>query len=203
MIAIAGGSASGKTTLARALSSRLGSQRSLILSQDHYYRDQSHHFDKDGGEVNFDHPSALDFDLLALHLAALKKSLPIEVPQYDFKTHKRRTTVEHQVPHEVVIVDGTLVLAVPGVREMFDVGIFVETDENLRFTRRVQRDVQERGRTVSGVEAQFINQVKPMHDIFVEPSKKFAGLVVSGAVPVQDILLDCLGFIEKNTGIAT
>lgn len=198
LIAIAGGSASGKTTLARALAHNYGSEKALILSQDHYYFDQSQKVVKEGEGANFDHPSAIDFTLLREHLLGLKTGRSASVPRYDFATHSRQKEVDIYSPRRFVFVDGTLVLASEEVRDIFDIRIFVQTEESLRFQRRLNRDVRERGRTPEGVERQFINQVKPMHDIFVEPSQHHAHLVLSGAVPVETILDKCLHLIETK-----
>ncbi len=198
LVAIAGGSASGKTTLARALAHSFGAEEALILSQDHYYFDQSLKVVKEGEGANFDHPSAIDFELLREHLLGLQAGNAVSVPRYDFATHSRQKEVDHYSPRSIVFVDGTLVLASDIVRNVFDVKIFVQTEEDLRFQRRQERDVRERGRTPEGVERQFTNQVKPMHDIFVEPSKHHADLVVSGAVPVASIIVKCLHLIDTK-----
>lgn len=179
VIAISGGSGSGKTTLARELADELGSQ-AAILYQDWYYRDQSAHFDHDGGKVNFDHPDALEFELLAQHLSLLKAGQNIEVPQYDFSTHRRLQQAEPFPWRPVIIIDGILILHATDLRPWLDVSVFVEAPEGVRFQRRLARDVAERGRTPEGVKAQFKSQVKPMHDQFVEPSKKHADHLISG-----------------------
>lgn len=179
ILGVAGGSGSGKTFFAQALQKKLQAQ-SFVLYQDNYYIDQSHRFDFDGGSVNFDHPEALDFGLMAEHLKELKNGDDIRIPKYDFATHKRMNETIHQPWKRVVIVDGILILTQPKLLELFDESIFVETPEEIRFARRMNRDVVERGRTPEGVKAQFESQVKPMHDLFVEPSKKQATHVSSG-----------------------
>lgn len=180
ILAIAGGSGSGKTTIARKLVAFLGSGRAQILSQDSYYKDQSAHFDRDGGSVNFDHPSALEFSLLRFHLEEFKKGNSIAVPIYDFATHKRSPKVQIVNPSEILIVDGILILGDSTMRELFDWKIFIDAPESVRFFRRLRRDVEERGRSEAGVREQFFAQVKPMHDQFVEPSKAYADLVCNG-----------------------
>lgn len=177
IIAIAGGSGSGKTTFARRLDNHFGSC-SRILLQDSYYIDQSSKFDFDGGSVNFDHPSALDFDLLATHLSELKCGNQIDVPIYDFATHTRKEEVEKFEPCDFVFVDGILILSQDQLLPHFDLNIFVHAHEDLRFERRLRRDIEERGRTEEGVRNQFYKQVKPMHDEFVEPSKDHAHHVI-------------------------
>ncbi len=179
IVGIAGGSGSGKTTFAKKLAEQLGEDLCAILGQDSYYIDQSHKFDGDGGTVNFDHPASLEFDLMSSHLKALKCSESIEVPIYDFATHKRLEKTITFKPKPVILVDGILILSIPSVRSELDEAIFIDCDENLRYERRLNRDVVERGRTPLGVFKQFHNQVKPMHDQFVEPSKKSATLVVT------------------------
>lgn len=178
ILGVAGGSGSGKTTFARKLHESLPEGMSAILAQDHYYIDQSHRFDGDGGAVNFDHPESLDFDLLRLHLDELKQNRTIQVPQYDFKTHTRLQVTQPFAPVKLVIVDGILLLSQPQIREALCVSVFVDTPEATRFERRLKRDVEERGRTPEGVTKQYQKQVLPMHNMFVEPSKQFADHLV-------------------------
>ena len=180
IIGIAGGSGSGKTFFAETLAKKLGADRSFVLYQDSYYIDQSHKFDHDGGAVNFDHPDSLDFDLLAEHLKNLKNGIEIDVPIYDFSKHARSSNTIKKKPLNVVLVDGILILGQENLRQYFDETIFVHTPEDIRFQRRLTRDVQERGRTPEGVKKQFQSQVKPMHDLFVEPSKEHANIISSG-----------------------
>lgn len=180
VIAIAGGSGSGKTTFARHLLELLGPDRAAVLAQDNYYIDQSARFDGDGGSVNFDHPESLDFALLAEHLQALRNGSTIEVPQYDFATHSRLPVTLRFEPTPVILLDGTLVLSRTELRPHFSEGVFVEVAEEIRFERRLKRDVKERGRHPDGVRRQFMLQVKPMHDLFVEPSKEHASHIVPG-----------------------
>ena len=180
IIGIAGGSGSGKTFFAEALARKIGAENSFVLYQDSYYIDQSAKFDHDGGSVNFDHPNSLDFDLLSTHLSQLKEGRDIEIPIYNFASHKRLERTISQKPKKVVIVDGILILTQPHVTRYFDDSIFVQTPEDIRYQRRLLRDVQERGRTQDGVKAQFEAQVKPMHDLFVEPSSINASIVSSG-----------------------
>lgn len=177
VIGIAGGSGSGKTYLTDQISLALDHGCS-VLAQDHFYHDQSSNFDFDGGSINFDHPSALDFDLFAKCLGELRQGRPTRIPNYDFKTHSRKGpgTLLESAP--VILVDGTLIFHHDFVRELMDEMIFLETDEETRFQRRLYRDVRERGRTPEGVHSQFFTQVKPMHDQFVAPSADHATVVL-------------------------
>lgn len=178
ILGVAGGSGSGKTYFAKELQKALGDKISTIVYQDNFYIDQSHRFDHDGGSVNFDHPDSLDLRLLAESLKEFKLGHGAEIPVYDFKTHKRLPKKLKVPPTKVVIVDGILIFHPKYLRDQFDEMIFFDTPEDLRYSRRLERDVSERGRTPEGVRAQFLNQVKPMHDEFVEPSKAFAHTIV-------------------------
>ncbi|WP_410468763.1 uridine kinase [Bdellovibrio bacteriovorus] len=178
IIGVAGGSGSGKTHFAKELQQVLGEENCSILYQDNYYIDQSARFDGDGGSVNFDHPDALDFSLLAQGLRILKSGIALNVPIYDFVTHSRKKETLLSQPKKVIIVDGILILHSREVRAELDEAIFFDTPEVLRFERRLNRDVHERGRTPDGVRKQFELQVRPMHNMFVEPSKEHAHLIV-------------------------
>ncbi len=179
ILGVAGGSGSGKTYFARNLHEILGPEKCLLISQDSYYIDQSHKFDKDGGAVNFDHPDSLDFNLLSKHLSSLRQKNSIEVPIYDFKTHQRQKETITESARPIIIIDGILILSQPHVREHFNDAVFFNTPESIRFERRLKRDVEERGRTEKGVHDQFASQVKPMHDQFVQPSMSFAEYVIN------------------------
>lgn len=179
IIAVSGGSCSGKTTFCKRLQEKMGEDRCSILLQDNYYIDQSHRFDEDGGAVNYDHPDAIEFSLLCQHLESLRRGEAIEVPLYDFTRHARRTETLFFPVSPVTLVDGILILSQPELLPVFDYSIFIECDSQRRFQRRLQRDTIERGRSPEGVKAQFEKQVEPMHQKFVEPSKKFADRVLS------------------------
>ena len=174
VVGVAGGSCSGKTTFVRRVLERLGPGKCAVLYQDSYYVDQSAKFREDGGDVNFDHPSALDFDLMAEHILTLASGQGIDVPIYDFVTHKRLPRTEHLEVRPLILVDGTLILSQPQVCACLDWKVFLDASEEVRFERRKRRDVVERCRALDGVVKQFLNHVKPMHDQFVEPSKKWA-----------------------------
>ncbi|MFP5386540.1 MAG: uridine kinase [Bacteriovoracia bacterium] len=177
ILGVAGGSGSGKTYFAKELHKALGDHATIVY-QDNFYIDQSHRFDHDGGSVNFDHPESLDLALLATCLAELKTGQPTKIPIYDFKTHSRLQERLPVAPTRIIIVDGILIFHPDYLRAQFDEMVFFDTPESLRFERRLERDVVERGRTVDGVKAQFLKQVKPMHDQFVEPSKVHAHTIV-------------------------
>lgn len=190
ILGVSGGSGSGKTTFAKRLQARLGLEKCSIVAQDNYYHDQSERFDGDGGSVNFDHPNAIDFDLLAAHLEVLKRGLQVEVPIYDFSTHKRLAETRLQKPTPVIVVDGILLLSQEKVRKHFNASVFVDVPEKLRFERRLYRDVKERGRTPEGVEKQFKSQVKPMHDLYVGPSKEYATSLIRSLEEFDAVLED-------------
>jgi uridine kinase len=179
VIAIAGGSGAGKTTLSRRVVERLGPARCVTLNQDSYYIDQSARFKEDGGDVNFDHPASLEFSLLAKHLRCLKRGEAVEVPVYDFASHTRRAKGELVEPRPVVVVDGTLLLSQGELLPLFDVAVFIDVDTTLRYDRRLSRDTRERGREAAGVRAQWDNHVQPMHEAFVGPSGENATYRVS------------------------
>ncbi len=178
LIGVAGGSGSGKTTVSQAILDRVGPDRIAYLQHDSYYRDRSHLPPEERANVNFDHPDALESELLALHLASLKAGQAVEVPIYDFTTHTRKAETERVPPRKVVLVEGILIFAESALRELMDIKVFVDTDADLRFIRRLQRDLTERGRTVESVIRQYTETVRPMHLEFVEPSKRYADVIV-------------------------
>ena len=161
------------------------------------YIDQSARFDHDGGAVNFDHPDAIDFPLLAACLSSLKEGKTTEIPFYDFVTHSRSKQGERIIPRRIVIVDGILIFHDSLVRALFDERIFFDTPEEIRFQRRMERDVKERGRKPDGVRAQFYGQVKPMHDLFVEPSKAFASRTVRDLGDYSEALREIHSRLKK------
>ena len=179
-LGVAGGSGSGKTTFALAIQKAVGEENCAVLSQDHYYIDQSARFTGDGESVNFDHPDALDWQLLYRHLVTLREGIAVDVPIYDFATHKRLEKTHYFPPKKLVILDGTLIFTQPKICKALDHRIFIQTEEKIRFERRLNRDVRERGRTPEGVKKQFERQVKPMHDQFVEPSSAAADAIIQG-----------------------
>jgi uridine kinase len=178
IIGIGGGSASGKSTLVEQLSRRLGDTRVAVMAYDRYYRDRSALAPDIRANVNFDHPDALETDLLLSHLASLKAGLPVEAPIYDFVRHVRTDRVDRVEPRPIIVVEGVLVLADARLRALMDLRVFVDTEERVRFSRRLERDMAERGRTLESVRAQFDATVQPMHLAFVEPSRHHADVVI-------------------------
>lgn len=178
VIAIAGGSGSGKTTVATEILKRVGSHRIAYLPHDAYYRDLKDLPPAQREQVNFDHPNSLETSLMIEHIRKLKNWEPIELPVYDFTTHTRTSRTLHIEPQRVILVEGILIFAEPALRELFDVKIFVDTDPDLRFIRRLERDIRERGRTTESVIRQYLNTVRPMHMDFVEPSKRYADVII-------------------------
>ena len=177
IIGVAGGSASGKTVFANKLYKTL-KEDALIIVQDDYYKDQSHKTMEERVKNNYDHPNAFDNDLLREHLLKLKNGEAIDKPTYDYVMHNRSNVVEHIEPKKVIIVEGIFTLASEQIRELCDVKIFVKTPDDIRFIRRLTRDVEERGRTVESVVNQYLTTVRPMHHAFIEPSMEYADVIV-------------------------
>ncbi|GAA3404557.1 uridine kinase [Paenibacillus hodogayensis] len=177
-IGIAGGTGSGKTTVAERLVESLGPQDVVLLSQDSYYADNRHLSIQERERVNYDHPDSVDGDLLLSHLRMLRSRQAIDMPIYDFSSHTRIDETVNIQPKSVVILEGILIFADPAIRQELDIKVFVDTDADVRVLRRMSRDIQERGRSFDSVFHQYLNTVKPMHDAFVEPSKRFADLIV-------------------------
>lgn len=177
-IAVAGGSGSGKTTISNAIVERVGSDHIAILPHDAYYKDLSHLPVSERKQVNFDHPDSLDTLLMRDHILQLQGWQPVEIPVYDFTQHTRTQHTRRVEPQPIILVEGILVLAEPALRPTFDVRIFVDTDADLRFIRRLKRDINERGRTPDSVIDQYMRTVRPMHLEFVEPSKRYADVII-------------------------
>ena len=178
IIGIAGGSGSGKTTVANEINRRVGQEHIAVLPHDAYYKDLRDLPDNERAQVNFDHPNSLDTDLLIQHIQLLKDWQPIELPVYDFKTHSRTHQTVHIEPQPIILVEGILIFAEPALRCLFDVKIFVDTDPDIRFIRRLERDITERGRSSDSVIRQYMRTVRPMHMEFVEPSKRYADVII-------------------------
>ncbi len=178
LIGVAGGSGSGKTTVSHAILERVGRDRIAYLQHDAYYRDRSALPPAERARINYDHPDSLETDLLIEQLKQLRAGRAIEMPQYDFAQHVRKSTTRRVEPRAVILVEGILIFADRALRDLFDIKIFVDTDPDLRFLRRLQRDIAERGRTVESVIAQYLETVRPMHLEFVEPSKRYADVII-------------------------
>ncbi len=178
IIGIAGGSGSGKTTVAQSILQRVGPERIAYLQHDEYYKDLSGLPPTQRAAINFDHPNSLETSMLVQHIEQLKQGQPVKVPIYDFSTHSRTNQTFTVNPRPVVLVEGILIFTEPILRELFDVKIFVDTDPDLRFIRRLQRDISERGRLMETVVSQYLTTVRPMHLEFVEPSKRYADVII-------------------------
>jgi uridine kinase len=178
VIGVAGGSGSGKTTVVRRIVDSLGSDQVTVLDHDRYYRDRNDLRLEERAALNYDHPDALETDLMVRHVHELKAGRPVEVPVYDFTRHARLTTTEPAPPRRALIVEGILVFVDSALRALMDIKVFVDTDDDTRFIRRLQRDVAERGRTMESVIDQYQSTVKPMHLEFVEPSKRYADIIL-------------------------
>jgi uridine kinase len=178
ILGVAGGTGSGKTTVVRSILDAVGAQRIALIEQDSYYRDIEWCGEADLLRHNFDHPSSLDDDLLVAHLAALKAGHPVEVPIYDFVRHRRTPRTRRVLPQPVILLEGILIFVEPHLRELLDFKIFVDTDADLRLIRRLGRDMAERGRSVQDVLRQYLATVRPMHLEFVEPSKRWADIII-------------------------
>jgi uridine kinase len=178
VIGVAGGSGSGKTTVAEMVLKRVGKQRIAFLQHDSYYRELTGLPLAQRAQVNFDHPNSLESEMLRDHILQLKNWQSVEVPVYDFTTHSRTSETIHVDPKRVILVEGILIYADPCLRDLFDVKIFVDTDSDIRFIRRLDRDITERGRTTENVVKQYMTTVRPMHLEFVEPSKRYADVII-------------------------
>ncbi len=177
-IAVAGGTGSGKTTISNAILERVGSHHIAYIPHDAYYKDRSDLTLAERRAINFDHPDSLDTALMRDHILALQNWQAVEIPVYDFTVHQRTEQTQHIAPQPIILVEGILILAEPSLRPLFDVKIFVDTDADLRLIRRLKRDIAERGRTADSVINQYLSTVRPMHMEFVEPSKRYADVII-------------------------
>jgi uridine kinase len=178
VLGIAGGTGSGKTTIAANVIAALPAGAAVLIESDAYYRDRTALPQAEREHINYDHPDAIETEFLAAHLGALRAGRAIDMPQYDYREHARRRETRRVEPAPVVVVEGILVLADERLRAQMDLKIFVDTDADVRLMRRLRRDIEERGRTFDQVAEQYADTVRPMHLAFVEPSKRFADLVV-------------------------
>jgi uridine kinase len=198
VLGIAGGSGSGKTTISRAILDALPPGSGILLEQDHYYRAQPDLPFEQRERVNYDHPDALETDLLIAHLDALRSGRAIIRPTYDFASHDRSPDGLRLAPAPVVVVEGILVLADERLRQRFDAKVFVDTDADIRLMRRIRRDLEQRGRTFAQVRKQYYDTVRPMHLAFVEPSKRFADVILPEGGPNRVALELLLGSVRSR-----
>jgi uridine kinase len=178
VIGVAGGSGSGKTSVAKAIYEHFQGHSILMLEQDYYYKDQSHLPFAERFKTNYDHPLAFDNDLLIEHLHKLLNYEPIEKPVYDYTLHTRANEVIYVEPKDVIILEGILVLEDERLRNLMDIKVYVDTDADIRIIRRLLRDINERGRTLESVIEQYVNVVRPMHNQFIEPTKRYADIII-------------------------
>jgi uridine kinase len=177
-IAVAGGTGSGKTTIAQALIERIGNENIAYLPHDAYYKDLTHLDPNQRLSINFDHPNSLDTELMIEHIKKLQAFEPVEIPVYDFTRDRRTEETITVLPNPIILVEGILILWEAELRKLFDIKIFVDTDADIRFIRRLKRDVMERGRSMESVIAQYLSTVRPMHMEFVEPSRRNADVII-------------------------
>jgi uridine kinase len=190
IIGVAGGTASGKTTIANAIMERINHPLMVMIQHDAYYKDASDRPLAERAKINFDHPDSLETDLMVQHLRELIAGRPIEMPVYDFATHSRLKKGIVKKPAKVIIIEGLLIFCEQALRDLMDVKIFVDTDSDLRFIRRLKRDIQERQRSMESVIGQYMETVRPMHITFVEPSRKYADIIIpEGHNPVSTAMV--------------
>ena len=178
LIGIGGGTGSGKTSVAKALTKEYGSEEVLLIEQDSYYKNLSHLSFEERSFKNFDHPDAVDFDLIRTHISEILKGDEIHVPIYDFKTHLRTNKTIKYKGHHIILLEGILALYDVELRNLMDIKIYVDTPDDIRVLRRIKRDINKRGRSLQSVADQYYETVRPMHMQFVEPTKKFADIII-------------------------
>lgn len=202
IIGVAGGTGSGKTTVANRILERVGAEHIACIPHDAYYKDLRHLTLEERQSLNFDHPDALETSLMIEHLTLLRNGYPAEIPVYDFTRHARTDETIHVEPAPIVLVEGILIFAEPALRRLFDVKLFIDTDADIRLIRRLQRDMQERGRTFESVIAQYMTTVRPMHQEFVEPSKRYADVIIPeggfNEVAIEMVAARIRGLLEER-----
>ena len=196
-IGVAGGSGSGKTTVVKHLVERIGNENLVILEHDAYYRDLKHLPFEKRAKQNFDHPSSLETELLIRHLKALLNGFDIDKPEYDFSKHTRKEESTHITPKQIILVDGILIYTESALRKLLNIKIFVDTDDDVRLLRRIRRDTEERDRSLENILYQYENFVRPMHLEFVEPTKRYADIIVPRGGE-NSVALDMLDALIKN-----
>ena len=203
VVGVCGGTGSGKTTVSQAILDRVTKDRIAYIQHDSYYRDLAHLAMEERARVNFDHPDSLENELLVRHLRQLCAGQPAEVPIYDFTSHIRRPETRTVYPHRVVLVEGILIFADKALRKMMDVKIYVDTDADLRFIRRLERDIAERSRTMESVVHQYMETVRPMHLEFVEPSKRYADIIIPeggfNTIAIDMVVARIVAMLEESS----
>ena len=206
LIGIAGGTGSGKTSIAKAITSDFGKSEVALIEQDAYYRDLSNLTMEKRSVVNFDHPDAVDFDFMELQLNELIQGNNINIPIYDFTTHTRKNETQFVERHRIIILEGILTLFHQEIRDMMDIKIYVETADDIRIIRRIKRDMEKRERTFNSIIEQYYNTVRPMHIQFVEPTKKYADIIIpeggQNKVAVDILRTKIMTLILKNKSTA-
>ncbi|MFQ6101225.1 MAG: uridine kinase [Anaerolineae bacterium] len=206
VIGVAGGTGSGKTTVAHEILRRVGAEHITYIPHDAYYRDLSHLPPHQRTQVNFDHPDSLETNLLVEHLKELRAGRAVEIPIYDFTSHTRTQQTRRVEPAPVILVEGILVFSEPELRELFDVKLYVDTDADVRFIRRLHRDIEERGRSAESVCEQYLSTVRPMHLEFVEPSKRYADVIIPeggfNEVAIEMVAARVRGMLAERLGSA-
>ncbi len=198
IIGITGGTGSGKTTIVRKISEVCPD--SVFIAQDNYYKSAEFINNTNITDYNFDHPDAIDFELLKEHLRALKEGRSIDMPQYDFVHHRRTDETVHVEPAKLVILEGLMVLLEPDVRNLLDLKIYVDTPDDIRFIRRLLRDINERGRTMDSVVKQYLNAVRPGHSQFIEPTKEYADIIIPEGGHNENALKVLISFVKEING---
>ena len=178
IIGVAGGSGSGKTTVVNHIIENIGQENILLIQHDSYYRDLNHLSLEERTKQNFDHPSSLETELMIRHIKALKEGYKVEIPIYDFKKHTRKEETKSVEPKKIILVDGILIFSEKHLRKLMNIKLYVDTDDDIRLLRRIQRDILERERSLEGVLKQYEEFVRPMHLEFVEPSKRYADIII-------------------------
>lgn len=201
LIGVAGGSGSGKTTVANNLVKAFKVEDAALVEQDAYYKELTNMTIEEKAKVNFDHPDSIEFDLLKKHLEALKNGMSIDRPIYDFTTHSRKEGTVKINPSKIIIVEGILIFAVPEIRDLFDVKIFVDTDADEMILRRIERDMNERGRSLESIKNQYLTTVKPMYLEFCEPSKRYADIIIprggENKVAIDMVISKLKGYLNE------
>lgn len=202
LIGITGGTGSGKSTIAKEIYKKFGEQCIAMIEQDSYYKDQSNLSFEDRVKINYDHPDAFDTRLLVEHLNKLLNGQAIDKPSYDFEVHNRKAETTRVEPREIIIVEGILVLEEIEIRDILDIKIYVDTDADVRIIRRLIRDINERGRTVDSVINQYLNVVRPMHMQFIEPTKRYADIIIPegghNKVAIDMIVANIKQFLQRE-----